>query len=273
MAGGTNWISVGELGTAFGRDPNLLPESAGLVGRAFTLYFEKGWAVEIRFADTHRLARTPRHGEHNQCSLEGDVEYSAVEIRPDVYFVNFVEPRQSASTGSLLLDLSRGVCTAVLGQLPTQAQARIPLMERIKAGVELTSVSATLLSATIDTPWKATAERHESTADLIGKHVEYTYSPTERYEHIYLNDKYYTWHCLEGSEQGLADTDRCHYRKLGEQLYLFVWAEKIVPTLGIVVVDLRQLRTTGRILGYSGFDFGTIANFPVGAKAKVLSPA
>ena len=67
--------------------------------------------------------------------------------------------------------------------------------------------------------------------------MEYTYSPTERYEHIYLNEDFYTWQCLMGSEKGLADTDRCHYLKLGEQLYLFVWREKIVPTLGAVVAD------------------------------------
>ncbi|MCS6036118.1 hypothetical protein LNQ52_01035 [Klebsiella pneumoniae subsp. pneumoniae] len=33
-------------------------------------------------------------------------------------------------------------------------------------------------------------------------------------------------------EKGLADVDRCHYVQVAEDLYLFVWREKIIPTLG-----------------------------------------
>ena len=106
---------------------------------------------------------------------------------------------------------------------------------------------------------------------MVGKRVEYTYSPTECYEHIYLNERFYTWHCLLGSEKGLADTDRCHYYKLADRLYLFVWREKIVPTLGSVVVDLEALRTTGKIFGYQGEGPGGLSNFPVGARARVLN--
>ena len=89
------------------------------------------------------------------------------------------------------------------------------------------------------------------TTELIGRRVEYTYSPTERYEHIYLNEDFYTWQCLLGSEKGLADTDRCHYLKLGDELYLFVWREKIVPTLGAVVADFSAMRTMGKIFGHA----------------------
>jgi len=104
----------------------------------------------------------------------------------------------------------------------------------------------------------------------VGQRIEYTYSPTERYEHVYLNDRLYTWHCLAGSEKGLADTDRCHYLRLAPLLYLFVWREKLVPTLGVVVVDLEQMKTTGKIFGYRGFAAGTLVNFPVGARARRL---
>ena len=38
--------------------------------------------------------------------------------------------------------------------------------------------------------------------------------------------------CLDGVEKGLADVDRCHYVQVAEDLYLFVWREKIIPTLG-----------------------------------------
>ncbi|MFZ7125520.1 MAG: MoaF C-terminal domain-containing protein [Desulfobacterales bacterium] len=97
------------------------------------------------------------------------------------------------------------------------------------------------------------------------------YSDTETYEHIYLNEHLYTWHCLAGIEKGLADTDRCHAYRIGEGLYLFVWREKVVPTLGVVMIDLQRMKTTGKILGYEDGDFGTIVNAPVGAFATLLN--
>ncbi|SPX56212.1 MoaF protein [Klebsiella pneumoniae] len=62
------------------------------------------------------------------------------------------------------------------------------------------------------------------TTALVGMRNQYTYSPTERYEHIYLNDNFYAWQCLDGVEKGLADVDRCHYVQVAEDLYLFVLA-------------------------------------------------
>jgi hypothetical protein len=159
----------------------------------------------------------------------------------------------------------------VLGELPSREEAAETLIERIGRGSELTSVRATFLSGAIGTALTTTTSRHEETSELVGKRVEYTYSLTERYEHIYLGPRLYTWHCLSGSEKGLADTDRCHYRKIAEGLYLFVWREKIVPTLGVVLVDLAQLRTTGQVLGYLGFDFDQVTSFPVGAHVRVIS--
>ncbi|MFY4846670.1 MoaF C-terminal domain-containing protein [Klebsiella pneumoniae] len=109
------------------------------------------------------------------------------------------------------------------------------------------------------------------TTALVGMRNQYTYSPTERYEHIYLNDNFYAWQCLDGVEKGLADVDRCHYVQVAEDLYLFVWREKIIPTLGVILIDLQQMRTDGKIMGYQGSDFGALSNFPVGASAKLLN--
>ncbi|MGL4858174.1 MAG: MoaF C-terminal domain-containing protein, partial [Enterobacteriaceae bacterium] len=135
----------------------------------------------------------------------------------------------------------------------------------------LTPVNAEICFGTLDTPYSDTASRHQFTRELIGMRNLYTYSPTERYEHIYLNEQFYTWHCLEGVEKGLADTDRCHYIKLAEKLYLFVWQEKIIPTLGIVLIDLENMRTDGKIVGYQDDDFDQLRNFPVGAHAWILN--
>ena len=241
-----NWIPVGALGEAFRPDANLLPQAAALTGKSVTLHLENGRVFEIKFSDA--------------CSV--------TEIRPAIYFVDFVEPGQRAATTSIILDLAQRICTVVLGRLPTAEQVAKPMLERIAEGRELTDVEATFLSGAIDTPFTPATERHAATTELVGQRIEYTYSPTERYEHVYLNDRLYTWHCLAGSEKGLADTDRCHYLRLASRLYLFVWREKLVPTLGVVVVDLEQMKTTGKLFGYQDFGAGTLVNFPVGARAR-----
>lgn len=258
------WISVGDLGTAFEVDANTLPPSADLTGRTLQLHFEDGRKAQCRFDSGTRLTWSGGDAPSEQ-------SYVATSLRSGLYFVDFVQEGARSSSVSLLLDLNRNICTSIVGQLPTQAEAAPSMLERVRGGKELTAVTAQFAHGAIGTPFTAATPKHELTADLVDKRIEYTYSPTERYEHIYLNRSLYTWQCLQGSEQGLGDTDRCHYYKIDEQLYLFVWREKIVPTLGIVLVDLARLKTTGKIFGYRGYDFGAVTNFAVGARARVLN--
>jgi hypothetical protein len=263
------WITVGELEKAFAPDSNSLLPVANLSGKAITLHCEDGRMIEYRFADDKTLVWTVTGGEESGDSAEES--YYATNPRPDIYFVDFLKHRARGTSVTLVLDLGRGIFTALIGELPTRADVEVPFLDRIAAGIELTSVKATFLHGAIDAPFNPATPRHETTAELIGKRVEYTYSLTEQYEHLYLNRNYYTWHCLRGAEQGLADTDRCHYFKLGDQFYLFVWREKIIPTLGVVLVDLAGLRTTGKAFGYQGNDFGRLSNFSVGTSARVVS--
>jgi hypothetical protein len=261
----SEWIAVGTLGEAFAADANLLPQTQRLTGTSITLHLEDGSTSSLQFLDEARLCwRGSPHG------LSAAAPYLATEIRTGIVYLSVVHPDKPGFAVVAVLELSRGICTVVLGSLPSRAEAHESLLGRIARGRDLTSVSAMFLSGAIDAPLSAQTGRHERTGDLIGKRIEYTYSPTERYEHIYLNERLYTWHCLSGSEKGLADTDRCDYRKVADDLYLFVWREKVVPTLGVVLVDLAQLKTTGQILGYQGFDFGAVTCFPVGARARVL---
>lgn len=226
-----------------------------------TLHFEDGSTVAYHFRSEAQLVRGRSREE----------TYRASEIRPGIFFVDFIAVDRRASTISLVLDPERGICTAIEARLPTEAEAEVPLTERIRQGAELTGVKAKFLRGAIDVPFKRVTGRHAETGELIGKRIEYTYSRAERYEHLYLNEQFYTWHCLAGAEQGLADTDRCHYLRIADRLYLFVWREKIVPTLGAVIVDLERMKTTGKIFGYRGYDFGAVTNFPVGARARLVS--
>jgi hypothetical protein len=224
--------------------------------------------VEYRFADGARLrwAVTAGAGRGRQA----EEAHFAFRVRDGVYLVDYVQSDTPATAVTLVADLVQGIATVVEARLPG-AEPPGSLWERITAGKELTAVSASFASAGIGAPFSAATPRHLPTADLVGRRVEYTYSPTERYEHVYLNEHFYTWHCLLGSEKGLADTDRCHYYKLEDDLYLFVWREKIVPTLGLVIVDFKAMRTMGKIFGYQGTPGGDPVDFAVGARARLLN--
>lgn len=263
MSDPARWISVGELAEAFSPDSHTPAPTPALAGSTHTLRFEDGQAAEYRFLSGSRLAWSEA-GEKR-----GEADYFALTPRDGIFFVDFVAGDAPPAAVSLVLDLRRGIATRLVARLPRSADAGESLMARIARGDELTAVTAEFTSAAIDTPFTAATPRHEPTAELIGRRVEYTYSATERYEHIYLNEHFYTWHCLLGSEKGLADTDRCHYLKLGDDLYLFVWREKIVPTLGAVIVDFQAMRTMGKIFGHAAP--AGVVDFPVGARAFVVN--
>jgi hypothetical protein len=265
---------VGELEQAFEKESNIFPQTSALVGKQLPINFENGLILELRFASAKTLLWRELSRAGNPQWTKAN--YLCNEVRKGVYFVDFLNRRERATTISLALDTGEGIGMAVIGQLPTRRETREGLLDRVAAGRELTSVRASFLHGSIGRPFREGVTRiHPATTELVGNRIEYTYSPTERYEHVYLNSGFYTWHCLAGAERtgdvGLADTDRCHHFKLGDKLYLFSWQEKIIPTHGVVIVDLDAMRTCGKIFGYRGNDFRKLANFPVGARARLLS--
>lgn len=269
MADPVRWIPVGDLAHAFAPESNAPEPTGDLAGTDIHLHFENAQVVRVSFETPSTLIWSVIEGASRGRAAQES--YFAAEVREGIYFVDFVRTTEHAAAVSLVLDRGLGIVTALLARLPEEAECRTTLAERIANGEELTAVSAAFCSGVIDAPFTPGSPRHLPTTEMVGARVAYTYSPTERYEHIYLNDRFYTWHCLAGSEKGLADTDRCHYYKIADNLYFFVWREKIVPTLGAVVVDFDAMKTTGKIFGYQGSDFDAVVNFPVGARARILN--
>jgi hypothetical protein len=261
------YIQVGDLAKGF--TGNILPDSDELVGKSLKLFFEDGSITQIRFNTIHEMTWEVLEGLEK--GSHANVTYHATSLREGIYFVDYIKGSHWATTVSLVMDLSVQSITAVVGTLPGKEDTRKDMFSRVQEDLELTTVSVQFLKAAINRPLTLNAHPHSPTNELIGKRIKYVYSNTETYEHIYLNSKLYTWHCLEGVEKGLADTDRCDYFKIAEALYLFVWREKIVPTLGVVIVDLHSMKTTGKLFGYEGDDFGKLTNVSIGAYATLLN--
>ena len=268
MSNKIEWLQVGELSEGFAADANTLENVDDLAGRTLNLHMDNGWVISHHFESGDTLTWKIIEGEG--VGKKATESYTATCLRDNIYFVDFIKANERATSVSLVLNLETGNATVALGQLPTEEEAMRAAYQRVQDKDLLTPVATTFLQCSIDRPYSE-GSGHSTTEELIGKRVQYEYSPHEIYEHIYLNINHYTWHCLKGVEKGLTDTDLCHYYKIDTNLYFFVWREKIIPTIGVVMVDFDRLKTTGKIFGYDGTDFEKLNNFPVGAFAQVLN--
>jgi len=262
------FVQVGELAREIKKDA-LVPVD-DLSGRTLALHHEDGSVVRYTFVSEAELSWEVLEGPGKGDG--GDERYAAVRPREGVYLVDYLSSGQPGTSVDVVLDLDSAEATTVVGTLPSRAEVEKSAFALATEGADLTFVRAVFRPASIDKPFSAADRTQRPTDEMVGKRVQYVYGPTEVYEHIYLNEKLYTWQCLAGIEKGLADTDRCHYYKLGEQLYLFVWREKIVPTLGLVIVDWGDAKkSVGKLCGYESDDFRTVTNALVGAEAVILN--
>jgi len=264
----TEWVQVGDLAAGFAPDSNILEYVNDLAGKTLDFYMDNGWLIRHTFHSEDSLTWEMIVGEG--VGEKVTESYTATCIRDGIYFVDFIKSQEKATSVSLVINLNTNDGTANINQMPSREETMRPAYQRVMDGDLLTPVASTFLQFTIGSEYSK-GRGHQVTDELVGKRVQYTYSPHESYEHVYLNSSYYSWQCLRGVEKGLADTDLCHYYKIDEQLYFFVWREKIIPTAGVIMIDLKRLKTTGKIVGYDGTDFEKLNNFPVGAYAKLLN--
>ncbi len=267
MATDVVFVQVGEL--VRGITEYSLPDTGELAGRVLVLNREDGTALWLTFDSAQALTWQTIGGSDSGRSAR--VAYRATSPRANIFFVDYLTEDRRAASVSHVLDLDTQSATTVAGVLPSRDETAQGMFSRVTQGLEPTAVQAAFIRSTIDAPFTGPGHPHAPTADLIGRRIRYVYSRTEVYEHIYLNEMFYTWHCLAGVEKGLADTDRCHYYKIANDLYLFVWREKIVPTLGVVMIDLARMKTTGKLFGYQADDFGALTNAPIGAHATLVN--
>jgi hypothetical protein len=218
----SEWPNLEALAVGYGE--HLMVQSTGLSGKRFELVLGGTTGVAHHFVDDHMLT-----WEMVGDGRKGDAEYKAFEVRPNIFFVDFYKPGYDEQV-SIVLNFSTGQALAGISGF------------HIKDGQKRTWTELT--DASIGSYGSVTP--FQPTKDLIGKHILYRYTPRDAYEHIYLNQGTFTWHCLSGTEKGLADTEPCKMLKLDDQLYLLFWSEKVMPVESIVVVDLGQMRSTGR---------------------------
>jgi hypothetical protein len=248
------YLPFGDLALGFSE---FKPAPSGdLAGKDLRLRFDgdRG-ALKVLFKDHRSL--TWEQEEATGKTESGEDAYEALLVDEGIYFVDCVKRRRPGESITVALDLGSSRATVVVSTLMRLESGRF----RVKQD---------FLHAAINPPspdFKVAP--HEPTKDLLGKRIKYTYSSLHVYEHIYLNEERYTWHCLSGPEKGLADTEHCATYKIVPDIYLFAWWEKIVPCGAVVMVNLKQERSFGKLFGLD--DSGGVINFGMASYAKLLN--
>ncbi|AHH99363.1 molybdenum cofactor biosynthesis F family protein [Kutzneria viridogrisea] len=174
-------------------------------------------------------------------------------VDEDLYYV---QAHQGTQASSLFLDLHTGRALLVESTI----------------GAGTPRVSQRFRPALIEGIVTRGSAPAPSTA-LLGRRVRWVYSQAHAYEHVYLTEHWYTWHCLAGPERGLADTDEQTTYELRPGIYVFAWREKVIPCAAVTVADHRdagRMRSHGALFGLD--ESGQVpTHFTFGAYGQLLS--
>lgn len=262
MANKVEWLEISEINE--GLKHNSYGTNTDLDGKNVELTFSNGSKAVYNFA-----AETLKRTEDNQIE---EASYKCIKIDDNLYMAWFRQPANKANQTIILMDFDTDQATEFYGLMPTLEEAKIDLISLAFSENCCTRVKLMYRSASMS---GGAVKPIERTKEIVGNRVRWTYSETDIYEHIYLNENFYSWQCLEGPEKGLADTDHCDYFKLRDKLYLFVWREKLVPTMGFIATNYRAgndaLQSNGTLFGINTVNGAPEGGEIVGAKGKVVN--
>lgn len=222
------WPPVSTMLDGFGEQT--LPASPAMAGTTLRLPAENGSTTSYNFEEATSLTWTVAGSTADR---SGTATYKAIEARPGIFIIDFVLGEgQHAENVTIILDRNTGAVTTGFSRfIVTDGKTRS------------TTDFSQFNMADSET-------LHQRSSELVGKRIYYRYSDIESYEHIYLNPGTFTWHCVRGGEAGLADTDRCLTWHVAEDLFIFFWTEKVMCVEAVLLVDLREQRSIGRMFGW-----------------------
>ena len=253
----STWLPLDGLAPGF--DASKAEPTDALAGRTFTLTDDRGTRIVHAFGEgTVAWEYTPGEGDPIEAASHTDA-CEIVEVDEDLYYAQFHHEHLPDEAVSLFLDLRSGRALSVISTLREPAPGR-------------TAVQHVFVPARI-AELEPHGEAPAPTIELIGRRVLWVYSSVHAYEHVYLSPHWYTWQCLAGPEQGLADTDENTVWRLRPGIYVFTWREKVIPCGSVTVADHRDaksLRAHGVLFGPDEHGEGR-THFTFGAHGKLLS--
>ncbi|MDQ1207714.1 hypothetical protein QE380_000637 [Acinetobacter baylyi] len=266
-----DFVTVAELAVGFSE--YALNPTDEWVTKPLTLDTAQGLKFEIHCFDLHTARIQLFMPDQQNYVFSSD--YNILKINEKIQFLDFLIPSHILPEGrtisvSIAMNVVEQFATIIWGQLPEKNEYDLSTFYRASQNLPITAVKVEFFPAAINQAWSSSTAQHQLTEQLVGRKIQFKYSENDLYQHTYLNKDFYTWECLKGVEEGLCETDKCYYYLLDQNVFLFVWIEKIIPTLGIVIEDLNSHRSHGKIFGYAGYESGQVSNFLVGSYAQEM---
>ncbi|MBV9805374.1 MAG: MoaF N-terminal domain-containing protein [Solirubrobacterales bacterium] len=215
---------------------NRLPSTTALDGSDFTLHLADGANFELSFAG----GRVNWKLADEDVITEGDDEYDAVEVRPDLFFVDFRCSGRDRAV-SVVLDRARGRSLVLVNDLVDQGGGRGLLAKASPARVNEAE----------------DYEPIEATDELTGRRLYCEYSDGVALEHIYVNSRVLAWQWLKTPLPELTHevgVESATYWKIADSLYLLHSMGDLAVELTLLL-DLEQKRNVGRMFGQGMVDF------------------
>lgn len=245
-----DWPDVTRMVAGFG-DPDI-PASTRLEGATLVVDYENGETTSYSFADGDASWETR---EPDASATSGGGAARVVEVRPDIFFIDFVTGSGAHGRDtSLIVNRSDGRVTAAHSFFVDCGGA--------------VRMQTDFLSGRI--PGTGSIEPRRHTSELVGKRIYYRYSPTEHYEHVYLNAGTFVWHCVKGGEAGLADADPIQVLELADGIVILQWSETVMPVESVLTIDLMNKRSIGRMFCWDGPTLAPV-HIPFDSRLTVLS--
>lgn len=253
----STWLPLDGLAPGF--DASKAELTDALDGRTFTVVDDRGTRITHTFgAGTVMWDYQPGSGDSTEAGSKTD-PCEVIEVDVDLYYAQFQHEHRPEESVSLILDLRSGYALAILAILGERTSGQVAVQHLFAPGriEELPQMG--------DAP--------SPTVELVGRRVLWVYSSEHAYEHLYLSPHWYTWQCLAGPEQGLADTDENSVWRIRPGIYTFTWREKVIPCGSVTIADHRDqkaIRSHGVLFG-EGAGGEPPTSFTFGAHGRLIS--
>lgn len=253
----STWLPLDGLAPGF--DANKAAQSHALDGRTITVVDDRGTRISHTFTpDEVAWVYEPGDGDPTEAASKTDA-CELFEVDDQLYYAQFHHQHLPNEAITLVLDLRSGYALSVISTIGPPAPGRTAVQQAF-ATFRIEGV-------------QQSGEAPTPTNELLGRRVLWVYSSQHAYEHVYLTPHWYTWECLAGPEQGLADTDEQTTWRIRPGIYLFSWREKVIPCGSVTIADhrdQRSLRSHGVLFGVDEAGTGQ-THFTFGAFGRLLS--
>lgn len=199
--------------------------SEKLADRHIGITLDDGTEIEYSFDASTVSANTRR------LEVTDSGSYDAVELRPDIFFVQ-IPGADFESTTSLAINLTSNAGVLVRNRLVYGADRTD--LEQVVYPFVVTGSDGVLL---------------EISADLVGKRAYAEYADGHTAEHIYVNPRRFAWQGLGKFDYSGSEMDDATTWKIDGDLYLLTWVEEWQAVAAVLLLDFAQLRNVGVLFG------------------------